>query len=294
MNKETIRVRTADNVILHTLLTRPSLPSGRPALLLLHFWGGSNATFTPLISHLQDEHKIIAPSLRGWGLSTGPDHSDQYHITDYAGDIIQLLYYLKNQKPDLLAGGVILVGHSMGGKIAQYLLTRPEVQILVQGVVLLAPAPIGAFALPTEQMQEQQIHAYDSTESAAMVFRNVLLGKPDAVEDEAIVMLVRDAVGGYQWATRAWPAYGMGEDYEGEVRNAVGIAMPRHLSVLVATGELDRVETPTNVKERVAELLKAAGADVSLVDFVSVGHLVPIEAPKAVAEAMLTWMHSSV
>ncbi|KAH9831103.1 Alpha/Beta hydrolase protein [Teratosphaeria destructans] len=292
MNHETIRVRTAGSVILHALLTRPSTPSSRPALLLLHFWGGSNATFAPLISHLQDEHEIIAPSLRGWGLSTGPDVCDQYHITDYAGDIIQLLYYLKNQKPDMLCGGLILVGHSMGGKIAQYLLTRPEVQIMVQGVVLLAPAPSGAFALPTEQMQEQQIHAYESAESATMVFRNVLLGKPDAVNDEAIVVLVRDAAGGTQCAKRAWPAYGMGEDYEGEVRHAIGTATFRHLNVLVVTCELDQVETPSNVNEKVTELLKAAGADVSLVNLEGVGHLVPTEAPKAVAEAMLAWTHT--
>jgi pimeloyl-ACP methyl ester carboxylesterase len=289
MSSENLFVRVSDDAILHSLISRPASPTNNPTLLFLHFYGGSNRTFAALISQLEDDYKIIAPSLRGWGQSTGPTNADGYHITDYATDILHLVLYLKNQKPDMLFNGLIIVGHSMGGKIAQYLVTQPQIQIVLKGLVLLAPASTSPFRFPTEQEREQQVHAYGEEQSAEFVMRNLLLGSSNEVSDGTVAGLVQDAVAGSPGARAAWPAYGMEEDYEQAVNEAVALyetLQGRPLHVVVMEGELDRVETPDGVRERVHDVLGVAGAKVSMELLPGVGHLSPVEAPTSLAQSI--------
>lgn len=200
-------------------------------------------------------------------------------MKDFAEDIVLLLRELQASQPELLEKGVVFAGHSMGGKIAQVLLTRPEIQALLKGVVLVAPAPAGSFRLP-DDMREQQIHAYDAKESTRFVIQNVLLSRPDAISEEQLGVVVDDAFAGGEAARKAWPGYGMAEDYE---KNVVEAAedWEKELKVLVVLGELDGVETMENVEKRVVRILRDAGALVDVEVLMGVGHLVPVEAGEA-------------
>lgn len=184
------------SVSLHTLLSTP-LPASTsaPALLLLHFWGGTNRTFAALSAHLRPHMPLIVPSLRGWGRSSRLLYTGAYRTADHVADIAALLSYLRQERPEIVKSGVVLAGHSMGGKVAQALLARQEVAGLPEGMVLIAPAPAGRFALP-EGMREGQMQAYRSREAAEGAVRNLLLGSPQAVEDQVVEALVGDAVGG--------------------------------------------------------------------------------------------------
>ena len=280
-------VAISNEISLHVLLSTPQRPSNSPALLLLHFWGGSNRTYRPVINLLEDKYSIIAPSLRGWGQSTKLDNARAFRITDYAADVVSLFQGIQSSRPDLLANGVVLVGHSMGGKIAQLLPTYTELAALVKGVILVAPAPAGSFALP-ESMREQQIHAYDEIGSASFVIENLLLGKPNNITEDTFKEAASDAVSGNSCARAAWPGYGMAEDYEGTVVDGIikyktAGSSPK---VLIIVGELDHVETPANVERRVASVLRDAGADVKTVLLPDIGHLVPLEAPQSMATAL--------
>lgn len=274
-------------ITLHTLIsvsasaTNPS----RPTLLLLHFWGGSNRTFSHLITELYNEYNIIAPSLRGWGQSSKPKDPGAYRISDYVDDISGLLAYLQEHRPELLRTGIVIAGHSMGGKIAQVLLTRTEVTDLVKRLILIAPAPARAFQLP-EEMREVQVQAYSSRESAKGAVENVLLGNAASVSEREITALVEDAVSGSSGAKAAWPLYGMSEDFEGAVRNAV-LDWPRgKLRVLVVVGGLDQVEPESSVRERTVRMLEDAGALVTVSMLEGIGHLIPVEAPHELAAEM--------
>lgn len=236
------------------------------------------------MKQLEDEFNSIAPSLRGWGQSSKPSRSNAYRILDHAADIDGLIQGFRTQQPHLFAHGIILVGHSMGGKIAQLLLASLADYSLVKGLVLVAPAPSGGFALP-EDMREQQVHAYDNNDSATFVMENVLLGKPDKVDQN---MLAEDATSGSPEAKAAWPAYGMAEDHEHTVvaalkRYSHEAQIPR---ILVVAGELDRVETPENIEKRVSKVLSDAGASVQTVTLQDVGHLIPVEAPELLSQAV--------
>lgn len=285
-------------VTLHTTLSTPSGPSSRPTLLLIHFWGGCNRTWLPLIEHLQEDYDIIAPSQRGWGQSSAPQDPKAYSIEAYAADIVALIQNVKSTLPGRFKNGIILIGHSMGGKIAQYLLTKDEIASYIRGLVLIAPAPAGAFQLP-EEMREQQIHAYDHFESAEFVVRNVLLAKPDTVSNDAAMQLAAEAVAGSPEARAAWPTYGMAEDYEYAVAKAIPIFKERHghqVRALVVASDQDRVETAENVDKRVAALLKEAGASVTSKLLEGVGHLIPIEAAGRLAEMIKVqgWQHDAL
>ena len=79
-----------------------------PPIVLLHGFSMSHAVFTPLMNALSDRFHVIAPDLRGHGLSPKPEgaYSDG---KAWADDIARILAPL--DRP-------ILLGWSMGGRVA--------------------------------------------------------------------------------------------------------------------------------------------------------------------------------
>ncbi|KAF7193689.1 Soluble epoxide hydrolase [Pseudocercospora fuligena] len=287
MPSQTTLIPVAEHLSLHTHISTTEKPNERPALLLLHFWGGSYQTYNSVIDRLQDDFNLIAPSLRGWGDSSRPGDDDAYTTRDYADDIVHLINSLHSSQPGFFTNGLVVIGHSMGGKIAQLLLASGDVpQDLIRVLVLLAPAPVRSFRLP-EDMRKQQIHAYGSEPSASFVIENVLLGKPSNITAALRSEMASTACSGSLGARMAWPEYGMSEEYEDFVLAAIhGRKERQALRMLVLVGELDRVETPENVRKNVAEPMMHVGVDVSIEVLEGVGHLLPVEAPDAVAEAI--------
>lgn len=210
-------------------------------------------------------------------------------MAEYSEDIVNLIGHLQTARPELVQHGIVLVGHSMGGKISQVLLGHPRIQPLMRGMVLVAPAPAGSHNL-SDTMREQQIQAYSSADIYRFVLENVLLGRPDAVSADEVQALVDDAMGAARGAKMAWPEYGIGEDHEHAVRAALSHWGPGKLRVLIAVGELDRVETPTNIETKVVHVLDSAGATTTVSRLPSVGHLIPVEAPEALARDICEYM----
>ncbi|KAG9013681.1 hypothetical protein FRB94_001243 [Tulasnella sp. JGI-2019a] len=246
---------------LHTV--QSGSPNARTVIILLHFWGGSTRTFsqlTPLLS--SSDILTVAVDFPGWGSSTGPiDDPSAYSIASLASSVESLIAQLNVRN-------FILVGHSMGGKVAQLIAGRNLVHGL-QGLILLAPAPPSPLILP-EEMRVQQLAAYGSPQSAEFVARNVLSASP--LSDQTIKIVVEDMLGGSKLATAAWPGYAMAED----VSEIVSATTAR---TLVLVGELDSVETPERARNEVVGNIKGA----KIVVLPGVGHLLPLEASKEVA-----------
>jgi 3-oxoadipate enol-lactonase len=85
--------------------------SGEPALLFLHYWGGSARTWNAVMLRLSTDFRCIAYDQRGWGQSDAP--AQGYSIQDLAFDARQILEALRLRR-------YVLIGHSMGGKVAQF------------------------------------------------------------------------------------------------------------------------------------------------------------------------------
>ncbi|KAF7955510.1 uncharacterized protein EAE97_000769 [Botrytis byssoidea] len=241
-----------------------------PALIFLHFWGGSSSTYAPLINLLCSNYYCLALDFRGWGSSTGPQDPDAYHITDLSNDIFTLIPKLLQQNHSF-----ILISHSMGGKVAMHLsstiesLSPAKSFPRLQALILLAPAPPTPLILP-EEMTKQQLIAYDSIEAATSVVAHVLSSSPLA--EHVVSTLATNALAGNQYAKAAWPKYGMQENILEKTR---GIALP----TLIFAGGNDRVEMVERVKETLRTLSGVAEERKSLVVFDGIGHLMMLEAP---------------
>lgn len=104
-------------------------PRAGPAVILLHGFGSSLQTFDAWAAALSVDHRVIRYDLPGFGL-TGPDPTGDY--SEARG--ISVLAALMDQ---LGVARMILVGHSMGGKLAwQYAAAHPD---RVDKLVLISP-----------------------------------------------------------------------------------------------------------------------------------------------------------
>ncbi|MEU6587740.1 alpha/beta hydrolase [Streptomyces sp. NPDC046881] len=233
-----------------------------PALVFVHYWGGSADTWNDVIGHLPPEQATVRFDQRGWGTSRalpGPYHLDQ--LADDLACVVEAC----------LPGPYVLVGHSMGGKVSQLVAARRPAGL--DGMVLVAPAPPEPPATVTEEYRQGLSHAYDSPETVRHALDHVLTGTPLAETVRATV--VRDSLAAGPAARQEWPLRGIAQDITRAVR---GIAVP----VTVLAAQNDVVEPPRVLRECLLPHIPHA----TLVTLPAAGHLVPAEAPGAVASAL--------
>lgn len=228
--------------------------AGGPALVFLHYWGGSSRTWQHVVDALSPDYRTVAIDQRGWGKSDAPEAG--YALSDLADDVLAVI--------DALAlESYILVGHSMGGKVAQLAASRRPRGLA--GLVLVAPAPPTPLALPLDARQGM-VHAYDSPESIVATVQQVLA--PGGLSDGNLDTVIADSLAGALQAKSAWPLATSQEDITADVPK---IDVP----VIVISGEHDRVDPPEVLLRELLPRIPQA----KLVVLPGVGHLLPLEAP---------------
>src|SRR5471030_1829661 len=165
---------------------------GSPALVLLHYWGGSSRTWDAVIAALPAGHRTVVAELFKKSDSEAP--AAGYALADFADDAQQMIATLGLRD-------YVLVGHSMGGKIAQLLASRRPAGL--SGLVLVAPSPPTPLALPP-QARAAMATAYLSRESVGMAIDHMLTAKPlvSGLREQVIA----DSLRGAPQARDAWPA----------------------------------------------------------------------------------------
>jgi pimeloyl-ACP methyl ester carboxylesterase len=229
-------------------------PGTGPTLVLLHYWGGSSRTWDPVIQRLPGRDALTIDA-RGWSRSCelpGP-----FTLEQQAADVGAVL-------AEAGVSDYVLVGHSMGGKVAQ--LVAAERPAGLRGLVLVAPAPARPAPTITPEYQMQLAHAYDDAASRAFARDEVLTAT--ALPDPLKAQVERDSAAAAGPARLEWPLHGIAEDVSAR---AQAIAVP----ALVVAGEHDRVEPPALLRENLLPYL--ASAEFAVVP--GSGHLLPLEAP---------------
>lgn len=243
--------------------------TGAPALLFLHYWGGTSRTWGRVMKGLKDSYRCVAYDQRGWGQSDKP--AQGYAIADLATEAEELIGVLGLSR-------YVLVGHSMGGKVAQLLASRRPKGLA--GLVLVAPAPPTPVHFPDEA-REQQIHAYDNRETA-LQSAGFLTERPPSAE--LLEQIVEDSLSGSAAARWAWPTSSILEDISAEVSK---IEVP----TLILAGENDRVDSVEQHRREVLPRIAAATLEI----VAGSGHLSPIEAPDQLIAAIrrfVTGLHA--
>ncbi|KAK1753938.1 alpha/beta-hydrolase [Echria macrotheca] len=246
----------------------------RPTIVFLHFWGGSARTWSLAAPAVAARFRCVAVDLRGWGGSASASSAEGYSMADMARDMEGVVAEVV---PGGRQGGVVLVGLSMGAKVAMLVARRRVVNVV--GLVLVSPAPPGPLVLP-ESMREQQVHAYDGEELARAAAVGVLTRSFGEENKELPRFVVEDMLGGSAGAKAAWPMYGMAEDVSEGLEEV-------KIPILVLAADGDVVEPVERVREKVLGKLHEGARMVVLEGS---GHLSPLDVPEKVAEHVIAFV----
>ena len=238
--------------------------AGELSLVFLHYWGGSADTWRLITSLLEPYYRCIAYDQRGWGTSDSPPSG--YELGDLADDLATLIAHLDLRH-------YVLVGHSMGGKVAMLVASRKPLGL--EALVLVAPASPFPQQLP-EEAREAQRRAYDNRETALGAVQFLTFKKPDDATTES---LVQDSLKGSPGAKEAWPASAAYEDISTAVRE---ISVPS----LVLVGDHDPQDPEEQQRRELLPLL--LGSHLTVLP--DCGHLSPIEQPVLLAEAIRSFL----
>src|ERR1700746_2104876 len=102
-----------------------------PAVLLLHGYGETGDMWAPLAAALARDHTVVAPDLRGMGLSSRPEGG--YDKKTQGQDVAGLLDALKIEKADL-------VTHDIGNMVG-YAFAAQCPKRVTRFVIMDAPLP---------------------------------------------------------------------------------------------------------------------------------------------------------
>lgn len=235
-------------------------------LVLLHGFCGSSAYWEQAVPALARHARVIAPDLRGQGLS--PASGDgPYLMESYADDIAGMLESLNIEKACLL-------GHSLGGYITLAFAEKYADKLNAFGLIHSTPHPDSETA---KENREKAVAAIRNDGIAAFV--DGLVPKLFAPSSEAPQIERAKQIG-----------YGTSE--AGAIGAALGMkARPDRTAVLESTalpllllaGESDQIipQEKTHV---------ISGPHVTQVLLAEAGHMGMMEQPEAFAEALISFL----
>ena len=244
--------------------------TGEP-LLFLHGAGGIAGWFG-VLPLLAEKFHVYAPLLPGFGESTGLDClEDQFDLFQHGFDVIEALGL---EKP-------YIVGESLGGWIAAEMAAlRPNE---VGRLALVAPiglwrdeAPVvDLFGLMPGELVPYLFHNLECPAAQQMLMVNTLFSNKDDRTQEQVEMLLAMSRGFRTVAKFLFPIPEAGLE-----RRLWRIKAP----TLIVWGEQDRFIVPSY-----AELFAAPIANAEVVKIPNTGHVIALETPEPLAEAIIGW-----
>ena len=246
----------------------------RTVVFALHFLGGSARTWAPLVALTSERLRWVAIDLPGFG--------DATHLLDYrvAGMAEVVTAAVRAVAPRRWA----LAGHSMGAKVALAVARAAEDGAAglenLAGLVLLAGSPPSPEPIDDDKRAEMLgwfagDPATRRVEAEGYVHANVGLPLARQRHDAAVTDVLR--IERAAWI--AWLEAGSREDWA----QRIGIL---GTPALVVAGAQDEALGP----DAQTRLMLPHLAHARLVTLPAAGHLLPLEAPDALASLIVEWM----
>jgi pimeloyl-ACP methyl ester carboxylesterase len=247
-----------------------------PTVVLLHAFPVDKRLWDDVVDRVAESGwDVVVPDLRGFGESAfGDDEPDDEPALSWmARDVLDILDRLG-------VNSAVVVGLSLGGYVAMELLRQDATR--VAGLVLMDTKA----SADTDEAREnrlrvaEQVQAAGSTDALARAMLPNLLGatthaeRPDVVETVRGWILQADPTG-VAWAQRAMAAR---PDSHADL---AALTVP----ALVVWGTEDAI-SPREEQDSMVEALR----DASLVEVPGAGHLTAVEAPEAVAAALVAFL----
>jgi 3-oxoadipate enol-lactonase len=244
-----------------------------PAVVLLHGFPLSHEMWSPQLTALGSTYRVIAPDLRGHGVSPAPEGI--YTMDEMADDVIELLDLLH------ITERVVMGGLSMGGYVALALWARhPE---RIRGLILMdtrAGADTVEAAAGREALASAVLEAGDAKpvvpNMLPRLFTSMTLEqRPERVEPLRAVMEHTNPLG------VAGALRGMAKRPDRR-----GLLPTISVPTLVMVGEHDVITPPAEARSMADAI---PGSQFALIP--SAGHLAPYENAAAANEFLLQFLN---
>lgn len=230
-----------------------------PHIVFLHYFGGEGRSWQWVARHLEQDYQCIAFDLPGFGES----------LPVYPHSLTAVSQWLLRQLVLHDIFDCVLVGHSMGGKIAMQMAADPA-QLDIRKMILLAPSP--PTYEPMAQEEKERMLNHPNREEALNTVQNASLINLEAdIRDFAIDSQLRIDHQTWKW----WLLDGMNNSIAEQVSQ---INSP----LTVVCSEDDPVISMDTIRQEVMPHLP--GAQLRIGE--NMGHLLPLENPAWVAETI--------
>ena len=229
---------------------------GPRTFLFAHGWISGRRMWYDVADRL-DGTRFTAHLLdfRGAGLSDRP--LDGHDLEGYASDLRAALDAV---------GPAVVVAHSMGGKIAQYVATERPPNL--ERLVLIAPGTARAYAMNVKHRALAEA-AFGSRKRIERFQRAAMVRE---VVPEVMERIVSDALVSQREAWFGWYDKGRTADFADRLDRIT-------VKTIVVAGENDPLAPPQRVKRDVVERIDGA----LFVNLRRAGHNLPVETPDEIA-----------
>jgi pimeloyl-ACP methyl ester carboxylesterase len=230
-------------------------------LIFLHYFGGSKESWNWTIADLVDDFNCVALNLPGFGGLPFLDKPSLAGMAEYVTEQIQALN----------TGPCILIGHSMGGKIAVQVAIQNAENDLISQLILVAPSPPSIEKMPEDQRElvrgdQGNLQAIKSVNDA------IVKSLSKAQNELAVKTQMEIEVAARKW----WVDEGTMESVATESKNL-------EIPITLIVSKTDPAITyDMTTSETIPNLPKHA----KLIVTTDIGHLIPLEDPAWLAETI--------
>ena len=241
-------------------------------VVLIHGYTGNLQNWVLQVRALAKRYRTICPDLRGHGRSVKPIRREDYSLELFAADVRGLLNALAVPE-------CYLVGHSMGGMVAQeFVLRHPE---MVRALVLVDTAADLPQDIPWEE--RARLMELARTDGMEALFEEVAqtppLGSQMIEENPQLIDIWRE-----QFLMTSLEGYLYCGEAIGSRRPLLEELSQIRVPTLIICGELD--EAFLEPSQRMHEAIP----DSELVIIVDAGHTPTLEKPEEFNEALLSFL----